>query len=381
VVVWEDFDVVGSGRTTTTDDYALWVADAPVGRPFAASRRFERTGGDPLRAVATSANGWCVVAWSSARGVSLAVRPPGGAFGAPVTVTGARATGPVRVGIDDRGEATVLWSEFGGGGAPEGPVRYAALGADGAMSAADLGTGAPPGGTLALAVGSAGDAVAAWPAAPAVPGQGRDEVRVALRPAGGGAFGAGVPLADAATALFVAGAAIDPAGRATVAIHRSSANPGDPGGVLLVQGSTSAAGWDPPQGLGAGPQVRNLRLLSNPRGDRAAIWETAVDARVAPAPAGGTFGGPAVTPVRDATVAGDALRDVPMTPPAGGPPPRARGCASSGTAPGGRRPGRTSRQAPGGPHLVERDLEDARAGPDADRAGHGQDALGEPRRA
>ena len=113
VVVWEDFDIVGTGRNVTTERFALWVASAAIGQPFGASRLLERTDGGPGAAVAASASGWCAVGWQSGRAIRVALRPPGGVFGAPVTVAEAVPAAPVRVGIDDSGTATVLWSELG----------------------------------------------------------------------------------------------------------------------------------------------------------------------------------------------------------------------------------------------------------------------------
>ena len=56
VVAWEDFDIVGTGRSTTTERYALWVASAAIGQPFGASQLLERTDHSPDAAVAASQN-------------------------------------------------------------------------------------------------------------------------------------------------------------------------------------------------------------------------------------------------------------------------------------------------------------------------------------
>jgi hypothetical protein len=122
--------------------------------------------------------------------------------------------------------------------------------------------------------------------------------------------------ADPAASLFIAGASIDGAGRATVAVHRARYGlpvPGDPGGVEILQG-TADGGWDTPQGLDANVEARNVRLVSNPRGDRAATWDISplddreINAsRVAPAPAGQPFGPLLLTPMPTA----DAIPDAP----------------------------------------------------------------------
>jgi hypothetical protein len=303
VVAWEDFDIVGTGRSTTTERFALWVTSAAIGRPFGASHLLERTDHSPDAAVAASPAGWCAVAWHTGRAIRLALRPPGGTFGAPVTVAETVLTVPVRVGIDDSGSATVLWSELGTAPSLAGPVRTATVTPARAVALHDLGE-VLPGTSLALAVGAAGQAVAAWSAFPGPPGPGRDDARVALR-AAGGQFGPVTTFADPAASLFVAGASIDEAGRATVAVQRPryAPEPGDPGGVEILQGTVDG-GWGPPQGLDADVQARNVRLASNPRGDRAAIWDVQplnpgeIDAsRVAPAPAGQPFGPLLLTPM------------------------------------------------------------------------------------
>jgi hypothetical protein len=303
VVAWEDFDIVGTGRSTTTERFALWVASAAIGQPFGASQLLERTDHGPDAAVAASPAGWCAVAWQTGRAIRVALRPPGGTFGAPVTVAKTVLAAPVRVGIDDSGSATVLWSELGTVPSLTGPVRTATVTPAGAVAPHDLGE-LLPGSSLALAVGAAGQAVAAWSAFPGPPGTGRDDARVALRPAGG-QFGPVTTFADPAASLFVAGASIDPAGRATVAVQRAryGRQPGDPGAVEILQGSADG-GWGTPQGLDANVQARNVRLVSNAAGDRAATWDInplddrEVNAsRVAPAPAGQPFGSLLLTPI------------------------------------------------------------------------------------
>jgi hypothetical protein len=323
VVVWEDFDIVGSGRTTTTDNFALWVESAAIGQPFGAPRLLERTGGAPLAAVAASLSGWCAVAWQSGSAIRVALRPPGGVFGAPVTAAAVMPAGPVRVGIDDSGTVIVLWNEFGAVGSTTGPVRTATVGADGAVTIHDLGDQVLPGSWLALAVGGAGQAVAAWSGFPGPPGQGRGDARAALRPAGG-EFGPATGFADPTANLGIAGASIDGAGRATVALHRTRVDPqpvpGDLGGVEILHGSTDA-GWDAPRGLDPNVQTRNVRLVSNPRGDRAAVWDMdprnmqEINAsRVAPAPADQPFGPLLLSPMPSTADAypGSTLGDVPV---------------------------------------------------------------------
>jgi hypothetical protein len=324
VVAWEDFDIVGTGRNTTTERFGLWVASAAIGQPFGASQLLERTDLGPGAAVAASPSGWCAVTWQSGRAIRLALRPPGGTFEAPVTVAEALVPAPVRVGVDDSGRATVLWSEFGTVPSLTGPVRTATVTPGGAVATQDLGGEVLPGSWLALAVGAAGHAVAAWSGFPGPPGMGRSDARVALRPAGG-QFGPATTFADPAADLFLAGASIDGAGRATVAVHRTryppQPLPDDPGAVEILQGSVDG-GWGTPQGLDAGLQVTNVRLVSNPRGDRAATWDIEPlnhpetnASRVAPAPAGQPFGPVLLTPTPPTAdaIPGASSGDVPTS--------------------------------------------------------------------
>ena len=239
-----------------------------------------------------------------------------------MTVTRALLAAPVRVGIDDGGSATVLWSEFGTVPSLTGPVRTATVTPAGGVAIHDIGGEVLPGSWLALAVGAAGQAVAAWSGFPGPPGQGRSDARVALRPAGG-QFGAATTFADPAANLYMAGANIDGAGRATVAVQRARHGPwppvaGDPGGVEILQGSADG-GWGTPQGLDAGVQATNVRLVSNPRGDRAATWDVQPlnprevgASRVAPAPGGQPFGPLLLTamPVTADAIPGTSAGDV-----------------------------------------------------------------------
>ena len=133
-----------------------------------------------------------------------------------------------------------------------GPVRSATAGPDGAVASHDVDGEILPGSWLALAVGARGQAVAAWSGSSGPAGQGRNDARVALRPAGG-QFGPAMTFADPAASLYIGGASIDEAGGATVAIHRvrfggPQPMPADPGGVEILHGSADG-GWDTPQGL------------------------------------------------------------------------------------------------------------------------------------
>jgi hypothetical protein len=322
VVVWEAYDVVGQGREWTTQDFRLWAANGPLGGRLA-SQQLDRTYDDPEPSLAVSAAGHSALAWDDARhAVKVAVRPPGGTFGRPITIpTEGAISGPIRVGVDDAGNVTVLWTEFAAVSGP-GPVRIAMVLADGTVTAVrTLDANAFPVAWALLAVGSRGDAVAAWSAYPDAASGGTGESRVALRPAGG-EFGPASAFGDAAGWLHPTAATIDPQGLATVQLRRfrgvPQSVPSDPGTVMLVQG-TADGGWSAPQFFDPNADVRFLQLSANARGDRVAVWDTQPTywpyqpgaARVSRAPAGQPFPPAAIEPERAPLAATDpSLLDV-----------------------------------------------------------------------
>ena len=264
VTAWQDYRVVGQGRSTDTTDFGVWAAAGAVGaRPGPAQRLDRGVASDPQPALAASASGYAALAWTRDYQVRIAVRGPGGAFGAPIAIPSADVVSPVAVGIDDAGTATVLWSELVDGG--PGPVRATTVAPGGAPAPPQtLGSGSS-GGAVALAVDARGGAVAAWGTFPSA-------VQAALRPATG-AFGAPTTFGDPPNGAYHAGVAIDPDTGATLALLRHSYAPLTGGGVGLVHG-TPDAGWGAPQWLDAGADVRQLTLAADSRGTRAAVWDT-----------------------------------------------------------------------------------------------------------
>jgi hypothetical protein len=263
IAAWEDYRVVGSGRATDTTDYTVWAAAGAVGVAPGAAQRLDRgVASDPLPTLATSASGYAAIAWIRDKQARVAVRPPGGAFGAPIAIASVDVVGPIAVGIDDAGTATVLWNEFVDGGT--GPVRATTVPSGGAPAPAQtIGSGSS-GGAVDLAVDGRGDAVAAW-------GTFTSEVQAALRPAAG-AFGTPTTFADPSGGVYAAGVTLDPDGRATLALVRHVYTPLPVGGVGLVQG-TPTAGWSAPQWLDAGADILGLKLAAG-GGGHAALWDT-----------------------------------------------------------------------------------------------------------
>ena len=264
VAAWEDYRVVGHGRATDTTDFGVWAAAGAVGaRPGTAQRLDRGVASDPQPALAGSASGYAALAWTRDHQVRVAVRGPGGVFGAPIPIPSADVVGAVAVGIDDAGTATVLWNEFVDGGT--GPVRATTVAPGGAPAAPQTIGSGTSGGAVALAVDGPGGAVAAW-------GTFTSAVQAALRPAAG-AFGAPTTFGDPPNGVYRAGVAIDPDTGATLALLRSGYTPLPGGGIGLVQG-TPGAGWGAPQWLDAGTDVRQLTLAADGRGTRSALWST-----------------------------------------------------------------------------------------------------------
>ena len=115
IAAWDDYRVVGSGRATDTTDYSVWAAAGAVGGAPGPAQRLDRdVPTDPQPVIATSASGYTALAWTRDKQARVALRPPGGAFGAPVAIPSSDVVGQVAVGIDDAGAATVLWNEFAG---------------------------------------------------------------------------------------------------------------------------------------------------------------------------------------------------------------------------------------------------------------------------
>jgi hypothetical protein len=309
VVVWEAYDVAGR----ETRNFRVSVASGPLGARLA-PQQLDRTFDEPDPTLAVSAAGYSALVWDDGpHAVKVAVRPPGGTFGRPLTIpTDGGISTPIRVGVDDAGNVTLLWTEFATLSGP-GPLRIAMVLADGTVTPArTLDANASPVSWVFLAVGSRGDAVAAWStyADPATGGPG--DGRVALRPPGG-EFGPASAFDDPAGRLYPTAATIGPQGLATVQLRRFRiVAPADPGTVVLVQG-TAVGGWSAPEPFDPNADVRFVALNANARGDRVAVWDTQPTywpyqpgaTRVSRAPAGQPFAPPAVEPERAPLAATD----------------------------------------------------------------------------
>src|SRR5262245_698627 len=208
VVAWEDYDVIGAGHSTSLTNFAVWASAAPVGHGFGAPRLLGRARDEPGASLASSATGWSAIAWAADGAVEVAVRPPHGVFGQPVAVPGAQAALGAKVGIDDAGNATVVWTEFGTSLPFSSPIRSVTVSPDGRVSVPrTLGAEGSTGVAIFVAVGGRGDAAVAWTGYDGV----HARARAVLRPPGGD-FSAPATFADPVANLYAAGIALDESG-------------------------------------------------------------------------------------------------------------------------------------------------------------------------
>ena len=93
----------GSGRTSRRDRLRGLGGSRRRRRPPGPAQRLDRgVPTDPQPVLATSASGYAALAWTRDKQARVAVRPPGGAFGAPVAIPSSDVVGQVAVGIDER---------------------------------------------------------------------------------------------------------------------------------------------------------------------------------------------------------------------------------------------------------------------------------------
>jgi hypothetical protein len=229
--------------------------------------------------LAVSPDGTTVAAWSEYLGghtlTRAAIRSPGGAFSAPVTLSNPALdidglTAPV---IDAQDNVTVAWITGG-------VVRAASHPSGGTWSASqDLsGTDAHD---VSLAAGGGGGAIAVWTRV--VPGG--ERVEGAIRPVGATLFGASAAVSDVGQLIFgQARAAMDPAGDVAVIWQRRF----DPGGgspMEVDEATAKAAGQPFPTGApgrveltstGGGDAVADSNVFDiamTPDGHVLAAWE------------------------------------------------------------------------------------------------------------
>lgn len=236
--------------------------------------------------VAIAADGSALAIWIGAGGVvTSTARPAGGSWQAPVAVAADTMATEVQLVIDPRGDALAAWIAGG-------DVRVASRSAGGAWQPP---TGLSPGcgDSLSLAVGSGGDAAAAW-ICRAKPDYVRSTVQSAVRPAGGAW--------QAPENVFVVGAyasgpvvAVDSHGTAILAWSDKMPTYSGP---LYAATRPAGGSWEAPTTLATAGSSADLAI--DARGDAIAIWDTGglgrypgrSQVRSAVRPAGGAWAQP-----------------------------------------------------------------------------------------
>ena len=216
-----------------------------------------------------SARGEATAVWLRADGadqvVQSSTRPPGGAWGAPVTLSASgQDAGPPTVAVEPGGDALAAWSRFDGaddrvqvaqrasGGSWGTPVTVSSAGVDATGATARIGSG--------------GDAAVGWL-------QGGDFV-VAVRPSGGG-WGAPMTVSTAGTPItWGTDLTVDGAGNVTAVWIGEDAAGND-----VVHGATRPAdgSWSRPVAISpARTDTGDLRAAVGADGDVVAIWQALV---------------------------------------------------------------------------------------------------------
>ena len=258
IVVWQQFD--GTGTNTVVQ-----AAIRPAGGAFGAPLALSAPGAAAVHPrVAMNAAGDAIVVWERALVVQAAVRPAGAGFSAPVDVSAAGLMSPLpRAALDGAGNATVVWTQAGPAGTT---VQVATRPAGGAFSAAvDL---SPPGNASSgqVAANGAGEAVAVWTHADAAS---NTIVQASTRPPGG-EFSAPAGLSVAGQNAIDPHVAIDAAGDALAIWSRFD------GSTRVVQSATRPAGaaFGAPADLSlAGAEARDPTVSANTAGDLVAAWQ------------------------------------------------------------------------------------------------------------
>jgi hypothetical protein len=176
VAVWLQFDGA---------NYRVLAAYRPAGGSFGAPQTLSPAGyeaGEPR--VAMNATGEAVIVWSLASGLSEEVQAstaaPGGAFGAPVALTGPTSVANVpQVALDSHGDTIAVWEGWDGANVRiEATTRPAGggFGEPQYLSPAGNNAGAPQ-----VAFDASGDALAVW----RFDGSPASTVQGTYRPAGG----------------------------------------------------------------------------------------------------------------------------------------------------------------------------------------------------
>jgi hypothetical protein len=297
-------DAVVAWARDTAQGRVVQAAVRPAGSSsFSAAVDVSSATGQALNpSVATDASGDVIVAWAMSVGagksvVQAAVRPAGGVFSPPVDVSASDLNVSMpAVAMGQGGDAVVAWTAYNG----TSTVAQAAVRpAGGSFSAPiTISSPAPYGSPASVAMDRAGDAIVVWERSDDV----NQVVSASVRPAGG-AFSAPVDVSAVmprdSLGVSVPAVAMSDGGAAVVAWRRTDAGGG-------VQASTRPAGgaFSAPVLVSAPTQDVATSIPSAPSvamdavGDAVVAWDrrpAVGESRVAQAavrPAGGAFSAP-----------------------------------------------------------------------------------------
>jgi hypothetical protein len=291
VAVWRHFDLADEG------DYKIQAAYRPPGGSFSTPFDVAATPNAAIPQnihVAVDAAGDTVVVWAQQEPgaisvVKASVRPAGGSFTAPSTisptpvVSGHSARDP-RIAIDAAGEAVAVWTYENG----KNDVVQAARGSlSGGFSApAELSSPGQEAATPAIAISPGGEATAAWSRS-----NGTDYV-IETATASGGSFSSPVELSDPAQNALEPEVAIGPSGAPTIVWTRSN------GANFIVEAISGSGGsfGSPVAVSEPGENAERPQLAESRSGSVAIVWQRSngseeVVQGVVGSP--GTFGAPA----------------------------------------------------------------------------------------
>jgi hypothetical protein len=196
--------------------------------------------------------------------VQAAVRPAGGSWGAPATLSQwGRSPQAPRIALDPQGEAVAVWTQRLEAGVELGLVQAAVFSGGSWQAPKTLTEAVKTVGGAEVALDGEGNAVAVWSQGNAT---GR-AIESATRPAGG-TWHVPVQLSEPGTEGFLGQVAVDAAGDAVVVW-------GDGEPDYAIQSAMRPAGgtWQAPVKLSApGVGTREPRVALDPVGDAIATW-------------------------------------------------------------------------------------------------------------
>lgn len=273
-------DAAGDAIAVWTSTTGVFAAIAPAHGSFAAPQRLSRhpiSRGELSTLLAVDPRGDAILAWTQPGGsgagpLYAAYRPAGGAFGPDHRVAASART--VDLGLDDAGDATLVFDDAGRGDSVLAVTRYAA----GRYGRSQRLSG-PRCSEVDVAVDGSGRAVATWAAGSASP----TGIQYATRTRAAGAFGRAVTVVKAKPGGDEPAVGLDAAGEGLLAWegpYRATGAGGPYRGIETIPIRVGASAGGPispviasgqggPRDEGEMPEV-----AVDPGGDAVLAWDT-----------------------------------------------------------------------------------------------------------